>query len=56
MSTDIKLHKAQISIIIQSGGFLRSLPSKLAGPLMRVAVPIAETVLAPLGLTGAVCK
>ena len=31
MSTDIKLSKAQISKIIQSGGFLGSLLSKLAG-------------------------
>ena len=42
MSTDIKLFKAQISIIIQSGGFLGSLLSKLAGPLMKVAVPLAR--------------
>ena len=34
MSTDLKLSKAQISKIIQSGGFLGSLLSKLAGPLM----------------------
>ena len=33
MSTDIKLSKAQISKVIQSGGFCRSLLSKLAGPL-----------------------
>ena len=39
MSTDIKLYKAHISKIIQSGGFLGSLLSKLAGPLMKVAVP-----------------
>ena len=32
MSTDLKLSKAQISKIIQSGGFLASLLSKLAGP------------------------
>ena len=31
MSTDIKLSKAQISKIIQSGGFIGSLLSKLAG-------------------------
>ena len=30
MSTDLKLSKAQISKIIQSGGFLGSLLSKLA--------------------------
>ena len=42
MSTDIKLSKAQISEIIQSGGFLGALLSKLAGPLMKVTVPIAN--------------
>ena len=53
MSADIKLSKAQISKMIQSGGFLRSLLSKLAGPLMIVAIPLAKNVLAPLGLTAA---
>ena len=53
MSTDIKLPKAQISKIIQSGGFLRSLLSKIAGPLMKVAVPLAKNILAPLGITAA---
>ena len=50
MSTDLKLSKAQISKIIQSGGFLGSLLSKLAGPLMKVAIPLAKNVLAPLGI------
>ena len=53
MSTGIKLTKAQISKIIQSGGFLGSLSSKLAGPLMKVAVPLAKNILAPLGITAA---
>ena len=53
MSTDIKLTKAQISKIIQSGGFLGSLLSKLAGPLMKVAVSLAKSILAPLGITAA---
>ena len=44
MSTDLKLSKAQISKIIQSGGFLGSLLSKLAGPLMKVAIPLAKNV------------
>ena len=42
MSTDLGLSKAQISKIIQSGGFLGSLFSKLAGPLMKVAIPLAK--------------
>ena len=45
--------KAQIKKIIQSGGFLGKLLSKLAGPIMKVALPIAKNVLAPLGLTAA---
>ena len=53
VSTELKLSKAQISKIIQSGGFLGSLLSKLAGPLMKVAIPSAKNVLAPLGITAA---
>ena len=53
ISADIKLSKAQISKIIQSGGFLGLLLSKLAGPLMKVAIPLAKNVLAPLGITAA---
>ena len=53
MSTDLKLSKTQISKIIQSGGFSGSLLSKLAGPLMKVAIPLAKNVLAPLGITAA---
>ena len=53
MSTDLMLSKAQISKIIQSGGFLPSLLSKLAGPLMKVAIPLSKNVLAPLGITAA---
>ena len=52
-ATDIKLSKAQIKKILQSGGFLGKLLSKLAGPLMKVALPLAKNVLAPLGLTAA---
>ena len=53
LETDIKLSKAQIKKLIQSGGFLGKLLSKLAGPLMKVALPLAKNVLAPLGLTAA---
>ena len=57
MSTDLKLSKAQINKIIQSGGFL----SKLLGPLLKTGLPliknaikpIAKSVLIPLGLTAA---
>ena len=50
MATDLKLSKAQIKKMIQSGGFLGKLLSKLAGPLMKVAMPLAKNVLAPLGI------
>ena len=53
MSADIKLSKAQISKIVPSGGFLGSLLSKLVGPLMKVAIPLAKNVLTPLGITAA---
>ena len=52
-ATDIKLSKAQIKKLIQSGVFLGKLLSKLAGPLMKLAMPLAKNVLAPLGLTAA---
>ena len=51
ISTDLRLSKAQISKIIQSGGFLGSLLSKLASPLIKVAIPSTKNVLAPLGIT-----
>ena len=44
ISTDKQLSKAQISKIIQSGGFLDSLLSKISGPLMRVAVLLTKTI------------
>ena len=42
MSTNIKLPKAQVFKIIEPGGSLGPLLSKLAGPLMKVAVPLTE--------------
>ena len=47
----MKLSKTQISKIIQFGGFLGSLLSKITGPLMKVAVPIAKNISAPSGIT-----
>ena len=49
----LKLSKAQISKIIQFGEFLGLLLSKFAGPLMKVAMPLAKNVLEPLGITAA---
>ena len=54
LATDIKLSKAQIKKLIQSGGFLGKLLSKLAGPLMKAALPLPKNVLALLGLTAAI--
>ena len=57
MSTDIKLPKAQISKIIQSGGFLGKplgLLLKTGLPLIKnVIKPLAKSVLIPLVLTAA---
>ena len=47
------MSKSQISKIIQFGGFLGSLLSILAGPLMKVVVPLTKNILAPLGITAA---
>ena len=57
LSTDIKLSKTQISMKIQSGGFL----GRLLGPLLKarlalmknVIKPLAKSILIPLGLTAA---
>ena len=56
-SADIKLSKAQLSKMIQSGGFL----GRLLGPLLKTGLPLiknvikplAKSVLIPLGLTTA---
>ena len=53
MSLNIKLSKVKVSKIIQSGRFFGSLLSKLAGPLMKVAAPLAKNILYPLGITAA---
>ena len=57
LSTDIKFSRAQLSKMMQSGGFL----GKLLGPLLRTGLPLmksvikplAKSVLVPLGLTAA---
>ena len=57
MSTDLKLSKAQMNKIIQSGGFL----SKLLRPLLKTGLslitnvikPSPKSVLSPSGLTAA---
>ena len=48
MSTDIKLSKAQISKVIQSGGFF----GKILGPLLKTGLPLLKLVIKPLGLLG----
>ena len=46
LQTDIKLPKARISKIIQSGGFL----GKILGPLLKTGLPLLKSVIKPLGL------
>ena len=46
LQTDINLSKAQISKIIQSGGFL----GKILGPLLKTGLPLVKSVIKPLGL------
>ena len=53
ISTDINLSRAQIPKIIQSWVFLSSLLSKLADPLMKVAVLLAKHILAAIGISAA---
>ena len=57
LSTDIKLSRAQLSTMIQSGGFLDRIPGPILKnglPLMKnVIKPLAKSVLIPLGLTAA---
>ena len=49
ISTHLNFSKAQISKIVQSGEFL----GFLVGQLMKVAIPLAKHVLAPLGIKAA---
>ena len=44
MSTNIKLSKAQVSKIIQTGGFL----GKLLGPLLKTGLSLIKNVIKPL--------
>ena len=48
LKTDIKLSKAQISKIIQYGGFL----GKVLGLLLKTGLPLLKSVIKPLGLLG----
>ena len=48
LQTDIKLSKAQISKIIQSGGFL----GKILGELLKTGLSLLKSVIKPLGLLG----
>ena len=54
LSTDVKLSKTQLLEMMLSGGILGNVLSKLAGALIKVSMPLAKNVLAPLGLTAAV--
>ena len=48
LRTDIKFSKAQISKIIQSGGFL----GKILGLLLKTGLLLLKSVIKPLGLLG----
>ena len=43
-STDIKMSKTQLSMMVESGGFL----GKLLGPLLRTGLPLIKNVIKPL--------
>ena len=47
LSTDIKFSKAELSKMIQSGGFL----GKLLGPLLKTGLPLIKSVIKPLAKT-----
>ena len=53
MSTDLKPSKSQLSKIVQPGWLLGSLLSKLAVPLMKVAIRLAKNVLTLLRIRAA---
>ena len=53
LSADVKFSKTHLLKMMQSGRFLGNLLSKLASPLMKVAMSLAKNVLPPLGLTAA---
>ena len=48
------MSKSQIKKIILSGGALGSILGKLAGPLLKIATPLATKILPTLGLTAAI--
>ena len=54
ISTDLKLSKAQISKIIQSGGFLGSLLSKLAA--MKIVQALEDSTILLKGVTKTIKK
>ena len=53
MSADIKLSKAQINKIIQSGGALGSILGRFLPKLIKPAISLGKNILAPLGLSAA---
>ena len=53
MSTDIKLSKAQINKLIKEGGALGSILARFLPKLIKPAISLGKTILAPLGLSAA---
>ena len=53
MSTDIKLSKAQINKLIEEGGALGSILARFLPKLIKPAISLGKTILAPLRLSAA---
>ena len=51
MLTDIKLVKAQISKMIQYGGFICKLLIGTTGPFLKAGLPLTKNVIKPLAET-----
>ena len=50
MSTDIKLRKVQINKLIKEGGALGSILARILLKLIKPALSLGKTILAPIGL------
>ena len=53
MSTDIKLSKSEINKLIKEGGALGSIIARFLPKLIKPALSLGKTILAPLGLSAA---
>ena len=53
MSPDIKVSKAQINKLIKEGGTLRSILARFLPKLIKPAISLGKSILAPLGKSAA---